>query len=231
MKSVDTPTNCLFCPLRSSLFESLDTKQLSCVHLHKNEVAVAAGEKIVQTGEPVTHFMYLQKGLVKLYSESESQREQIISIARPRDFVGLLTIFSDTEHRYSISAIQDSRLCMVDMKCINRLVDNNGPFARELLRNMSSAVDHILKDSYNLRSLQLRGRIAYVLNDFANEIFECTEFELPLSRKEIGQMIGMSTENVIRILSEFRRDGIIRIEGKKIYVIDKERLKWLSLRG
>jgi CRP/FNR family transcriptional regulator len=120
---------------------------------------------------------------------------------------------------------------MVEMDCINRLVDNNGPFARELLRNMSSAVDHILKDSYNLRSLQLRGRIAYVLTDFSSEIFESTEFELPLSRKEIGQMIGMSTENVIRILSEFRRDGIIRIEGKKIYVLDSEKLKLLSLRG
>lgn len=111
------------------------------------------------------------------------------------------------------------------------LVDNNGPFARELLKNMSLAVDHIIKDSYNLRSLQLRGRIAYVLNDFADEIFESDEFDLPLSRKEIGQMIGMSTENVIRILSEFRSDGLIQIEGKRIRVLDPGKLRMLALRG
>jgi CRP/FNR family transcriptional regulator len=199
--------------------------------LHKKEIELETGEKVVKSGDPVTHFLYLQTGLLKLFSESESQREQIISIARPRDFIGLLTIFSDKQHRYSISAIVPSRLCMIEIECINRLVDNNGPFARELLTNMSMAVDHILKDSYNLRSLQLRGRIAYVLNDFANDIFESNNFDLPLSRKEIGQMIGMSTENVIRIFSEFRNDHIIQIEGKRISILDPEKLRFLAMHG
>lgn len=231
MKTVDNSTNCLYCPLRSGLFESLNGKQLSCVHMHKQEIELQAGEKVIEAGEPITHFLYLQTGLLKLFSESDSNREQIISIARPRDFIGLLTIFSDNQHRYSISAIIPSRLCMIEIDCINHLVDNNGPFARELLKNMSMAVDHILKDSYNLRSLQLRGRVAYVLNDFAGDIFESNQFDLPLSRKEIGQMIGMSTENVIRILSEFRNDQIIQIEGKQIRILNPEKLRFLALHG
>lgn len=231
MKSVETPTNCMYCPLRSSLFESLGKKELSCVHLNKKEVVMEPGEQLVRSGDKITHFLYLQSGLLKLFTESDSRREHIISISRPRDFVGLLNIFSDTYHRYSMSAITDVRFCMIEVDCIKQLVDNNGFFARELLKNMSIAVDHILKDSYNLRSLQMHGRVAYVLYEFSTEIFGSMEFELPLSRKEVGQMVGVSTENVIRVLSEFRQDGIIRIEGKKIYVLEPERLRLLTIRG
>ncbi|MGM0613825.1 MAG: Crp/Fnr family transcriptional regulator, partial [Bacteroidota bacterium] len=198
---------------------------------NKKEVVMEPGEQLVRSGDKITHFLYLQSGLLKLFTESDSRREHIISISRPRDFVGLLNIFSDTYHRYSMSAITDVRFCMIEVDCIKQLVDNNGFFARELLKNMSIAVDHILKDSYNLRSLQMHGRVAYVLYEFSTEIFGSMEFELPLSRKEVGQMVGVSTENVIRVLSEFRQDGIIRIEGKKIYVLEPERLRLLTIRG
>jgi CRP/FNR family transcriptional regulator len=53
-------------------------------------------------------------------------------------------------------------------------------------------------------------------------------FELPVSRKEIAELIGMTTENVIRILSEFRKEGIIRINGKEIEIADKTKLQFLS---
>lgn len=231
MKNIQTPTNCSNCTLRSSLFESLGKKELGCVHLHKREIIVEQGEEIVKKGSEITHFFYLQSGLLKLSSESDSNREQIISIARPMDFIGLLTIFSDTTYRYSISAIQESRLCVIEVECIHKLVDNNAPFAKELLKNMSIAVDHILKDSYNLRSLQMRGRIAYMMNLFSREIYEQKDFNLPLSRKEIGQMIGVSTENVIRTLSEFRKDGIIKIEGKHIEILKPDSLEKIAILG
>ncbi|MDP4290470.1 MAG: helix-turn-helix domain-containing protein, partial [Bacteroidota bacterium] len=52
-------------------------------------------------------------------------------------------------------------------------------------------------------------------------------FELPVSRREIAELIGMTTENVIRIFSEFRKEGIIRINGKEITIVDKTRLQFL----
>ncbi len=222
---------CLTCPFKSGLFKSLDARQLSCVDFNKKQLELQNGVQLISEGDEITHFFYLQKGLLKVFSESDSRREQIISIARPGDFIGLFTIFSDTHHRYSISAITGSRICMIEIQCIHNLVDNNSHFARELLKNMSLVVDNILKDSYNLRSLQMRGRIAYVLNDFAGDIFHSLEFELPLSRRETGQMIGVSTENVIRIFSEFRRDGIIAIEGKNIRILKPEKLKLLAIKG
>ena len=77
----------------------------------------------------------------------------------------------------------------------------------------------------------LRGRIAYILLLFANDIYKTDAFDLPLSRKEIAQLIDMTTENVIRILSEFRKDEIIRINGKNIEILNKKSLNRISEHG
>ena len=66
---------------------------------------------------------------------------------------------------------------------------------------------------------------------FHDEIYYNTEFELALSRKEIGEFIGMTTENVIRTLSEFRKDKIISINGKVIEIRDLDTLKSIALYG
>ena len=71
----------------------------------------------------------------------------------------------------------------------------------------------------------------YVLLYFAQDIYKNHAFELPVSRKEIAELIEMTTENVIRILSEFRKDGILKIYGKVIEITDIELLKKISELG
>jgi CRP-like cAMP-binding protein len=83
----------------------------------------------------------------------------------------------------------------------------------------------------DIRRKHLRGRIAHVLLYFAGYIYNTNEFELPISRKEIAEYIGMTTENVIRTLSEFRKDKIIKINGKIIEIINRETLERISQLG
>jgi len=65
---------------------------------------------------------------------------------------------------------------------------------------------------------------ALVLSDFAETVFASDSFDLPISRKEIGELIDMTPENVIRILSEFRRDGLIHLKGKHVEILNKHTL-------
>jgi CRP/FNR family transcriptional regulator len=74
----------------------------------------------------------------------------------------------------------------------------------------------------------LRGRIASILLDFADNIYKNDSFDLPLSRKEMAELIGMTVENVIRILSEFKKDGIINIDGKSIDIVDRQKLQLIA---
>jgi CRP-like cAMP-binding protein len=104
-------------------------------------------------------------------------------------------------------------------------------FAHGLLQKMGQVSDDIIQESLEIRRHNLKGRIAIVLLYFANRVYESNEFELPLSRKEIAEYIGKTTENVIRALSDFRKSGIIKIYGKSIEIIDKDRLIQLSKFG
>ena len=82
-----------------------------------------------------------------------------------------------------------------------------------------------------MRQKNLAGRVAYVLLYFTREIYNSRVFDLPVSRKEIADFIGMSSANVIRTMSDFKKDGLIKVFGKTIEIDNIEKLEIISKRG
>ena len=218
-------TNCKECVYRSWAFKNLSADELKLINAKKVEKLYRKGENICQEGDDISSFMYLQNGLVKIYKTEVNRKEHIISIAKPKDFIGLLSIFSNTKHIYSISAIEDSIVCFVDLKIIKNLIKTNGIFAIDFFEKISSISDSVIKTRIDINTRQLRGRIAYILLFLSKHIYSSEKFNLPISRKEIAELIDMSTENVIRVLSEFRKDKLIQIEGKSIEILDIKKLE------
>ena len=114
---------------------------------------------------------------------------------------------------------------------MKEVIRRNGGFALELLEHISRSSNLVIQSTYDIDDKHLRGRIAYILLWFSNKIYHKDTFNLPISRKEIGELINMTTENVIRILSEFRKDKIVRIDGKLIEILNKDLLERLSKSG
>jgi len=158
-------------------------------------------------------------------------KNQIISIARPFDFIGLLSVFSESVYQFSITAIENSTLCFIDLSLMREIVRKDGNFALKLLENMSNVNEMIMNSWLSINEKNLRGRIAYILLFFCDDIYHTKEYSLPVSRKEIAELIHMRTENVIRILSEFRKDRIIEIEGKLIRILEKDKLQQIAEYG
>jgi CRP-like cAMP-binding protein len=111
---------------------------------------------------------------------------------------------------------------------LKQVITDNGQFAVKMLARISEAADKVINNTFEINNKNLRGRIAYILLDFTENIYKKNSFESPVSRKEMGQLIGMTTENVIRILSEFRKDGIIEITGKTIKILKPDFLHTLQ---
>jgi CRP/FNR family transcriptional regulator len=215
---------CKHCKYKSYLFDKLSERQLDQISKTKKTVTISKGEMVCREGEPINSFVYLVEGLVKLHKIDRFGKDQIVSVAKPMDFVGLLTLFSDTKYKYSITALQDSTLCFVDTDLMKKFVSVNGNFALDIVKHISRVSNEIIRKTYAINSKNLRGRIAFVLLDFADNIFKSDSFILPVSRKEIGELIDMTPENVIRILSEFRRDNIIHLKGKQVEILNKSML-------
>lgn len=222
---------CETCELRNLFYGHVDENRLNQICETRIEKKFDSGQAILCESQTIEKFVYLKEGLVKLFRTDQNGKSQIIAIGKPLDFVSLLSVFSDKEYKYSVTAIEPSVTCELPMDLIRTMVIENGSFAMGVIQKMSRTTDNILIDFLEIRKKQLRGRVAHVLLFFSNDVYKNNRFELPVSRKEIAEFIGMTPENVIRTLSEFRKDGLIKTVGKLIEVIDKERLRTVSEHG
>jgi CRP-like cAMP-binding protein len=225
------PCICANCDFRDIVFSYLDDPAIEELCDNKEEQFFHKGEIINHEGEKITTFKYLKSGLVKLYRRTSSGEEQVITITRPFEFVSNMSIFSEERYQYSVSALEDSVVCTVKLEFIKQLFFKNGGFAMGLLTKISMINDKIISQTLDIRQKNLIGRVAYVLLYFTKEIYNSRVFDLPVSRKEIADYIGMSTANVIRTLSDFKKEGIIRVFGKTIEVVNVDKLEIISKRG
>jgi CRP/FNR family transcriptional regulator len=225
------PCACESCEFREVVFSYLDDASIEDLCNYKDEQCFRKGEIINHEGEKITSFKYLKSGLVKLYRRTSSGDEQVITITRPFEFVSNMSIFSEERYQYSVSALEDSVVCLVKLDFIKELFFKNGAFAMGLLTKISMINDKIINQTLDIRQKNLIGRVAFVLLYFTKDIYNSRVFDLPVSRKEIADYIGMSTANVIRTLSDFKKEGIIRVFGKTIEVVDINKLEIISKRG
>lgn len=220
--------NCEGCELKNLFFENVSMMDIETMCSRKTEKSFKKGETIILEGDTIKEFTYLKSGLVKLFRRGSNDREQIICFALPLDFVSLLSIFSEEKYNYSVTALLDSVTCSMDLNEVKILANQNGRFATGMMQKINKATDRIILDFLEVKQRRLFGRIAYILLYFSKEIFKQPIFDLPVSRKEIAEYIGMTVENVIRTLSDLRKDGIIKINGPTIEIADLERLERIS---
>ena len=223
--------DCTQCELKNAFFNSLNESEVERFCAQKVEKEFTKGEVISREGDEIKEFSYLKSGLVKLYKTNADGKDQIITIAEPFDFVSLLSVFSDTHYNYSVSAIEDSVICCLDVEDVKSHAKKNGLLSLNLIEKMSLTTDKIVLESLAIRKRNLHGKVAYILLKFGKEIYKSEIFDIPVSRREIAEYIGMTTENVIRTFSEFRKDRLIRINGKEIEILDMKGLEQISSFG
>jgi len=215
--------NCERCEIKSIFFATIKESELDEYCSNRVEKEVKFGDVIIKQGQHIDDFIYVKEGLVKLYRDTP-HGQQIISLGKPFDFVSLLSVFANDSYSYSVSALNNGVVCVFSINEIRQLVRDNGDFALKLISIMNRSSERILFDFLNLSQKRLNGRIATVLLYFA-DIYGLKKFELPITRKEIAQLVGMSIENVIRAISDLRRDGILNVYGKRIEIVDLKLLR------
>ncbi|MCF6332941.1 MAG: Crp/Fnr family transcriptional regulator [Draconibacterium sp.] len=228
MNPENSKCSCEQCKLKSLFFSHVTVNELTDICEIKEERSYSKGELIIKEGEKINDFLYMKEGLVKLSKTSFDGKDQIISFSKPFDFVSLLSIFSSENFRYSVTAVEDSVVCILDLEIVKNYARENALFTMDLMIRVSEVTDKIILDNLEIKRKHLKGRVAHVLLYFSEYIYNSDEFDLPVSRREIAEYIGMTTENVIRTLSEFRKDKIIKIFGKDILIVNKKRLEGIS---
>lgn len=231
MRTSNEIESCNFCIYRKLLFDSLNDTEYQIINDSRTESIYKRGEVISREGDSITSFLYLRSGLIKLYKTDKNGRDHILSINKPGDFISLLSVFSNSEYKYSVAAIEETKVCDVDLDALQNVIESNSSFALRVLNRMSRISDDIIESQFEISQRQIKGRIAYFLLFLSDRIYHKREFRMPITRREIGELISMTTENTIRTLSEFRKDGIISMDGKVLKILDYKRLEGISNTG
>ena len=180
MEIIHDIKSCKTCIYRTLLFTSLTPQELASINKNKREIKFRKGEMISRQGQEIKEFMYLKTGLVKLYRTEEGYKDQIISISKPGDFVTLLSIFSGSNYKYSIAAIEETIICAVGIDAFKAVINTNQAFVTDLLGKMSIIYDGIIETKFNITKRHLRGRNAYILLSFAEHLYQDNKFDLPI---------------------------------------------------
>ena len=111
------------------------------------------------------------------------------------------------------------------------LIKSNGNFAFEILTSLGKESLHSFHRFIDMSNKKTYGRIADMLLYFSRVVFSGTKFQIPLSRREMADMVGTSRESTGRVLSKFNDEGIIRITGKSVAITDMRKLEKISRFG
>lgn len=224
MKLSKNIINCKSCVYRHLLYDMLSDEEYEFINSARVEKIFKRGEIMINEGDDIGDFMYLRKGLVKMFKTNNQGKDQILSINKPDEFINLLSIFSNTKHQYSVAALEETHVCVVKLEAVKDMAQRNSLFALRLMNRISTIADDIILKRFEINQRQVKGRVAYMLRFLAEQIYHKQSFLMPITRRELGELISMTTENTIRTLSEFRKDGIIEMDGKNINILDYERL-------
>jgi len=231
MEKIDRFSSCTLSFHQCRCFEKLTPEQRAFIDENSVKINYRKGEMICKQGGFVSHVMYMEKGLAKVFLENGAN-SLVLRIIPDRNFLGLAAV--SEQHQtfpYSAMAYVDSEITQIDVKAFRHLMDQNPEFVKEIIEILSANSIQIYGRFYCLTYKQAFGRLADILLCLSDRIFKNSEFDLPLSRKELAELSGMSSETVIRMLKEFKEEGLIRMEGKSIEVLDYARLKTISDTG
>lgn len=174
----------------------------------------------------------VKTGVIKVYKTASNGKEQILYLAKEGDFLGYHALLGEENYSNSATVIKDAKICFIPKEAFLSSMVKNLDFFRRITKQLSHELGIMEEKLIDASQKSIRERLAFLLLQLANTYGvdggEHQQIELSLSREEIAGMVGTATESVIRLLSEFKKDGLIELEGKKIRIKDKKGLVRLS---
>jgi CRP-like cAMP-binding protein len=185
-------------------------------------------EIIFDEGDPANGLHLVCHGAVKLFSASRAGCETVLDVAGRGRLIGALSLRDDDLLPVSAGALTKTQICFLSPEGVERLVRKTSQAALRLLGSWSREV---ARARWKVRGLILKAaeaRLATLLlelgRDGAREAAGKSQLDHDYSRRELADMVGVAPETVIRLLAKLRRRGIVRLSGRRVFVLDREAL-------
>lgn len=223
---------CADCQVRDrSLCGSLDDRELVSLNAVGRRRALARGETLVWAGDEAAVCANLLSGVLKLSATMADGREQIVGLLYPADFVGRPYA---TEADHTVTALTDAELCVFPRKSFEAALEDHVRLERLLLRRTLAALEEARDRMLLLGRKTAEEKVASFLLDISRHLCACGQdaaagFDLPLTRAQIADVLGLTIETVSRQMTRLKRAGVIDLPaGRAVAIRDRAALRDLA---
>lgn len=223
--------DCGDCGLKLNLFCYMTEEQLAKVNEDRQEVQFKTGETIFKSGGPLTHIICLTKGMVKIHLEDSNDKRILIGIGKPVQMIGGPGFLVDDRHYVTVTAMEETVACYIKVEDYKAVMEKNAKFSMELVKYLNQRIIGYFEKINNLTHKHMHGKLADAFLYLADEIYNSDQFETSLSRQDLAEMSAMTKESTIRIMKEFKNEGILSYNTTHFEILNKEALKKISKTG
>ena len=182
------------------------------------------GEVIYGKGDHSNKLYLILKGVVKTHTMDNNAKELITGLYKADDFLGLTTFDENIRYTETATAVEDTEIVGISKTYLLEILKDNQSVSIALLNlltdNLSVLKDQLLQMAYS----SVRKKTASTILQFLDVLNKKPSLPIRISRADLATTAGIATESLIRTLSDFKKDGLIDIEGRNIHILDPERL-------
>lgn len=183
-------------------------------------------KEVLFTEGDTAHSLYLlNKGKVKIYKSHEIGKDFITRLLQPGDFFGYLPLLENTDHTSSAEALEDSEITIFPKEDFYTLLEQSPAVMQQFIKLLSGSLAEEQEELLKLAYSSVRKRTAEALIKLKDRYQENDkEFSMAIAREDLAKIVGTATESLIRTLSDFREEGLIKIEGSTISILKADKL-------
>jgi CRP-like cAMP-binding protein len=211
-----------------SILADLPARDLELLMARKLEQTYKKGEVIFREGAYPSGIYYIANGRVKKYKVDREGREQIIYVANTGELLGYHAILSGDSYPDSAAVLEESIITFIPKEDFLKAIDQSGILNRRLLKTLSHEFAVLANSLTMFAQKTVRERLALQLivvrEKYKVDFEPGMPVEINMSREDLASLVGTARENVVRMLSEFREEGILETKGRKIIVLDVKKL-------
>lgn len=188
------------------------------------------GSLIYSEGERMKGCYFIFSGIIKIYQTGHEGKEQIIKFEKEGDIFGFRSVILKETACTSVETLSDCILCFISDNSLLGLLKSNPDFAYELMQIACKELGESNRHIKDIAQKSVKERLAEILILIANDfgIEADGSLKLSISREDLGNFVGTATETLIRLLSEYKQEGLIESKGRKIKLLNMEKLKKMA---
>lgn len=211
-------------------FKNVSDKDIEALFADNTIKSYKKGEFIYHEGARIKGCYFLFSGIVKIFQTGVAGKDQIIRFGKEGDIFGFRSVIRNEPACTSVETLSDCVLCYIPNASLLHMITHSPSFAIEMMQIACKELGDANRYIRDIAQKSVKSRLAEILLLIASDFGVESDGTLTLNitREDLSNFVGTATETLIRLLSDLKNEGLVEAKGRKIKLLNRDKLKRLA---